>query len=94
MTVKPEPLEKLKFEEALGKLETLVEQMENGNVPLEKLIADFEQGSKLVSLCRARLDAMERKIELLTRDDGDRGEWTSLDAEAAEEAAGDAETLF
>ncbi len=76
-----EELKKLPFEQALQELETLVAKMEEGRLPLEQLIENFESGSGLVKVCRARLDALERKIELLTRDDGGQGEWTDFESD-------------
>lgn len=75
-----EELQALPFEQALERLETLVAKMETGNLPLEELIRNFEEGSKLAAVCRGKLDTLERKIELLTRDDGDRGEWTDFES--------------
>ncbi|MFM9081557.1 MAG: exodeoxyribonuclease VII small subunit, partial [Opitutaceae bacterium] len=43
------------FEEALAKLESIVESMESGEVPLADLIARFEQGTKLLQVCETRL---------------------------------------
>lgn len=79
----------VKFEDALARLESLVARMESGKVPLENLISDFEQGSKLVALCRSRLDAMERRIQLLTRDDGQSGEWSDFEPDAPEAKSDD-----
>lgn len=75
-----EEFQSLPFEQALEKLEALVAKMETGNLPLEELIRNFEAGSELAKICRGKLDALERKIELLTRDDGDKGEWTDFEA--------------
>ena len=72
----------ISFEENLAKLEQLVAKMESGKLPIEELIADFEEGSRLVKLCRSRLNALERKIELLTRDDQKDGQWTEFDPDA------------
>jgi exodeoxyribonuclease VII small subunit len=60
------------FEEALTKLEAIVESMESGDVPLADLLARFEQGTKLLQVCEARLKEAELKIEQLkkTRDNG------------------------
>jgi len=73
-------LESLPFEQALEKLEALVSKMETGKLPLEELIRDFDAGSRLVKVCRGKLDALEHKIELLTRDDGQKGEWTDFES--------------
>ena len=67
------------FEEALAELEQLVREMESGKLPLESMIGKFEAGSRLVALCRSKLDAMSKKIELLVRDDGAAGEFRSFD---------------
>ncbi len=56
---------KLSFEAALGKLESIVEAMEGGDVPLAELLAKFEEGSKLLKVCEARLKEAELKIEQL-----------------------------
>jgi len=56
---------KLSFEAALGKLEAIVETMESGDVPLADLLAKFEEGSKLLKVCEARLKDAELKIEQL-----------------------------
>ncbi len=58
---------KLSFEAALAKLETIVESMESGEVPLAELLAKFEEGNKLLKLCEARLKDAELKIEQLKK---------------------------
>ncbi len=68
------------FEAALADLEELVSKMESGRLPLENMIQDYERGSKLLAFCRARIDAMERKIEILRHDDGGNGEWQDFDS--------------
>jgi len=57
----------LSFEEALGQLETVVETMESGDVPLADLLAKFEEGNKLLKVCETRLKDAEMKIELLKK---------------------------
>ena len=58
---------KLTFEAALGKLESIVETMESGDVPLAELLAKFEEGSKLLKVCETRLKDAELKIEQLKK---------------------------
>lgn len=58
---------KLSFEAALTKLESIVESMESGDVPLADLLAKFEEGNKLLKLCEARLKDAELKIEQLKK---------------------------
>ncbi|MUT66756.1 exodeoxyribonuclease VII small subunit [Paenibacillus sp. NEAU-GSW1] len=60
-----ETTEELSFEAAMEQLEQIVEQLESGDVPLEKAIDLFQQGMKLSQLCGGKLEQVERKIELL-----------------------------
>ncbi len=62
----PDP-KPVKFEAALGELETIVGEMENGELPLDQLIERYEEGMKLVKLCNLKLAEAEQKIEVLTR---------------------------
>jgi len=59
---------KLSFETALSKLETIVESMESGEVPLADLLAKFEEGNKLLKHCETRLKEAELKIEQLKKE--------------------------
>ncbi len=58
------------FEEALRQLEEIVESMESGDLPLETLLARFEQGTRLVQACQSRLEEAEVKIARLEKDRG------------------------
>lgn len=59
-----------KFEECLQRLEEIVEQLEKGDIPLEKSLALFEEGMKLSQSCRSELEAAEGKVEILLRQNG------------------------
>ena len=59
-----------KFEDCLARLEQIVNELEKGELPLEKALALFEEGVKLSSSCRKDLDEAEGKIELLMRQNG------------------------
>jgi len=59
---------KLSFEAALTKLETIVESMESGEVPLAELLAKFQEGNQLLKQCETRLKDAELKIEQLKKD--------------------------
>lgn len=59
--------DKPSFESALTQLESIVESMESGDVPLAELLAKFEEGNKLLKVCEARLKDAELKIELLKK---------------------------
>jgi exodeoxyribonuclease VII small subunit len=56
------------FEIAMGRLESIVEEMESGKMPLEDLLVRYEEGMKLVKVCQERLTRAEEKIEIITRD--------------------------
>jgi exodeoxyribonuclease VII small subunit len=58
---------KLSFETALTKLEAIVDAMEQGEVPLAELLAQYEEGSKLLKVCESRLKDAELKIEKLKK---------------------------
>jgi exodeoxyribonuclease VII small subunit len=60
--------EELTFEDALNQLEEIVDQLESGDVPLEKAIEAFQQGMKLSKLCHQKLEQVERKIEKLVQE--------------------------
>ncbi len=68
----------MKFEEAMAELEKTVQAMERSDVPLEEILAGYAKGTKLLAFCRHELNEFERKIELLTGDDGENGEWREL----------------
>src|SRR5476649_1775400 len=56
-----------KFEDLLGRLEQIVTDMENAELPLEKLLASYEEGMRLVKACGDRLVDAEQKVEILSR---------------------------
>ena len=56
------------FEASLAELENIVEQLENGDLPLEDSLKLFETGVKLSRECRDRLTDAERRIEVLMKD--------------------------
>ncbi|MCX5799855.1 MAG: exodeoxyribonuclease VII small subunit [Candidatus Eisenbacteria bacterium] len=53
------------FEQALERLEEIVDALERGNVSLEKSVAYFEEGTKLIKECTQRLNGAEAKIQKL-----------------------------
>ena len=57
----------LPFEEALKKLETIVETMESEELPLESLLARYEEGTRLVKVCQEKLAEAELKIQQLEK---------------------------
>ena len=62
----------LKFEDALARLETIVMELERGELPLDQSLKIFEEGIKLSKTCLKILDDAERKVELLVQDKNGR----------------------
>src|SRR5262245_20920319 len=60
------------FEASLEALEKIVQQLENGDLPLEKSLELFEDGIRLSRQCQERLNQAERRIEVLLRDNQGR----------------------
>lgn len=58
-----EETEKLGFEEALGRLEQIVNELRSENLPLERAFELWEEGQRLYTHCNAVLDSMKRRIE-------------------------------
>lgn len=56
-----------KFEELLARLEQIVSDMEGEELPLEKLLASYEEGMRLVKVCGDRLTDAEQKVEILSK---------------------------
>ncbi|MBK9140735.1 MAG: exodeoxyribonuclease VII small subunit [Verrucomicrobia bacterium] len=63
----PTPPPELPYEEALARLEAVVDSMESGDLPLESLLAKYEEGVKLAEICQARLRAAEGRIQQLEK---------------------------
>ncbi len=56
-----------KFEDAMKKLEGIVERMEKGDMPLNESLKLFEEGVRLTRFCSQELQKAEKKVELLTK---------------------------
>ena len=65
------PAKEENFEAALKELEGIVEQLERGDLPLEKSLELFERGITLTRVCQKRLDEAEHKVEMLIQQQGD-----------------------
>ena len=69
-----ESIQDLPFEEALKRLETIVESMEAQDLPLETLLARYAEGTRLSQFCQSKLNEAELKIQQLEK--GPKGELT------------------
>lgn len=65
----PKSTEGASLEDALARLESVVESMESGDIPLDQLVARYEEGMKLLKLCEEQLRAAELRIEELSSDE-------------------------
>ena len=76
------------FEEALARLETIVRELEEADLPLERSLTVFEEGVRLSRLLHERLNEAERKVEILMKNED--GEKVPVPFAAGAEAAGGA----
>jgi exodeoxyribonuclease VII small subunit len=72
------------FEAALKRLEGVLDSLEHGDLALEESLAAFEEGVRLVKFCQQKLDEVERRVELLLKDDAGRFFTRSFAEEEAE----------
>lgn len=57
----------MKFEDAIKRLEEIVEKIGNRDIPLEESMKLFEEGMELSAMCNGKLDEAERKINILVK---------------------------
>jgi exodeoxyribonuclease VII small subunit len=57
----------IKFEEALKKLEKIVEDLEKGDLSLDEALKKYQEGIELSRLCSQRLESAKKKIDLLVK---------------------------
>lgn len=61
----------MNFEESMKKLETIVVELENGNLNLDESVKKFEEGIKIAKQCNNMLEEAEKKITILLEKDGE-----------------------
>lgn len=69
MARKKDPGQDVCFEEALGKLEMIVKELEKGELPLEEALTKFAEGVGLSKLCLGKLSAAEESIDKIIREE-------------------------
>lgn len=84
MVDKNKSLQKLNFEEAMTKLEKIVEELESGELSLEDSVKSFEKGIELSKLCKKKLENAENRVKKIVEKTG--GEF---DLELFEDTEGD-----
>jgi exodeoxyribonuclease VII small subunit len=75
----------LPFEEALQKLEGIVENLESDDLPLEALLAKYEEGTRLAKMCQDKLAEAELKISQLEKTAGGEFKLKPLSSELAKD---------
>ncbi|MDR3567905.1 MAG: exodeoxyribonuclease VII small subunit [Syntrophobacteraceae bacterium] len=63
------------FEDALKKLQNIVEKLEKGDLPLEEAMECFSEGIRTAQFCHGKLEEAESKVQMLLKDQ--QGEWKS-----------------
>lgn len=61
----------LSFEDAMEKLEDIVEKLEEGDVPLEKALNYYQEGMKLSKICNDKLNQVEKQMEQIINEQGE-----------------------
>ena len=75
----------MKFEEALKRLEKIVEELENGSLSLDESLEKYEEGIKLSKACSKKLEVARKKVEILLKSEDGSVELKAFDEKAAEE---------
>jgi exodeoxyribonuclease VII small subunit len=75
-----------RFEDEIKDLETIVNQIDSGELSLEESISAFERGVALIKALNQKLDEVERKVELLTRNTEGELQTSPLDNEFADKS--------
>ena len=65
------PKKEISFEEAIEKLEEIVNSLESGDFPLEESLKLYEEGVKLVSLCNKKINNVEKSVKTLLNSNGE-----------------------
>ena len=72
-------MENLSFEESLEKLEEIVNKLENGDVPLDEAIDEFNTAMQLVKQCNEKLNKAEDSIAKIVKDNGELIEFNPIE---------------
>lgn len=71
----------------MARLEEIVEAMESNKMPLEELIVRYEEGVKLVRICQEKLEAAEKRIEIITKNAAGKPQLMEFEPSATVSAA-------
>lgn len=93
MSSSSQPIDEPSFEDAMRRLDEIVAGMEDSQLSLEEMISSYEEGVRLLKLCRHRIDGARRRVELISGDlEGGKATLTPFEESVAgEESAETAE---
>mgnify|MGYP002624100669 CR=1 FL=1 len=74
-----------KYEAALERLEAVVTELDESEIPLEARLKKFEEGTKLARQLAKKLEQAKHKVEVLVKAQGDEPTWQTFDSDAAVE---------
>jgi len=78
-------MSEMKFEEALKKLEKIVEDLERGDLSLDDALKKYQDGIELSRLCAQRLDSAKKKIDIVVKNKKGEFEFKPLDEKEIKE---------
>jgi len=82
----------MKFEDALKRLEKIVDELEDGNLSLDDALEKYEEGIRLSKMCSKKLEVAKKKVEILLKSEDGSVELKPFDERGAEEEARPQET--
>jgi len=75
----------MKFEEALKRLEKIVTDLEDGDLPLDEALEKYEEGIRLSKTCARKLETAKKKVEILLKNEDGSVELREFDETSARE---------
>lgn len=78
-----EAIREVEFEAALKKLESIVQNLENGELSLEQALKQYEEGVKMADICTKRLTEAQKRVEVLIKTNA--GKFKTENFEGSEE---------
>ncbi len=75
------------FEQAMERLEEIVSGMEGERMALDEMVSNYEEGMRLLKVCRQRIESARRRVELIAADAEGKASLTAFEPGTAEEPA-------
>ncbi|MBP7055662.1 MAG: exodeoxyribonuclease VII small subunit [Candidatus Omnitrophica bacterium] len=82
----------MKFEEAIKKLEKIVQELEDGDLPLDESLERYEEGIRLSKVCAKKLETAKKKVEILLKSEDGTFELEPFEEKKVQEDAPAKET--